>query len=62
MRERVWTAAEIEYLSLNYPSGGGREVATTLKRSADAITSMARRMGLRSPGRQPKHHPPKPRR
>jgi hypothetical protein len=51
MVRRRWRAAEIGLLGERYAEGGLNELALDLDRSPDAITSQARRVGLRSPHR-----------
>src|SRR4051812_32242856 len=48
MPRRRWRGREIEQLGQRYPEEGLSRLATELGRSPDAITSQARRMGLRS--------------
>lgn len=49
VRERVWSPAEIEFVSRHYGDRGGRWVSRALGRSVDSVTSFARRLGLRAP-------------
>ncbi len=49
VRERVWSPAEVEFVSRHYGVRGGRWVARALARSVDSVTSVARRLGLRAP-------------
>lgn len=51
MPERVWTWVEVDVLIRRFPVGGAREVAPALGRTADGVTSMARRLGVPSPRR-----------
>jgi hypothetical protein len=53
MPRRRWRAAEIGHLGEHYAEDGLNQMAIDLDRSPDAITSQARRVGLRSPHR---HH------
>ena len=48
MSRRQWTAHEIGLLSVRYPEKGLTGLAGMLDRSEDSITSMAKRLGLRS--------------
>ena len=49
MVRRRWRAAEIGHLGERYAEDGLNQLALDLDRSPDAITSQARRLGLRSP-------------
>jgi hypothetical protein len=51
MPRRRWRAAEIGHLGERYAEDGLNRLALDLDRSPDAITSQARRVGLRSPYR-----------
>ena len=51
MPRRRWRAAEIGHLGERYAEDGLNQLALDLDRSPDAITSQARRLGLRSPHR-----------
>jgi hypothetical protein len=49
MKRKLWTAQEIRTLIERYPTEGPRPIAEDLKRSKDAVSSFARRIGLRTP-------------
>lgn len=51
MVRRRWRAVEIGHLGERYVEDGLNQVAVDLDRSPDAISSQARRLGLRSPHR-----------
>lgn len=51
MVRRRWRASEIGHLGERYTEDGLNQVAVDLDRSLDAISSQARRLGLRSPHR-----------
>jgi hypothetical protein len=51
MSRRRWRAAEIDQLGRHYAEDGLNLLTASLGRSPDAITSQARRLGLRSPQR-----------
>ena len=48
MSRRQWAAHEIRLLAARYPEKGLAGLASILNRSDDSITSMAKRLGLRS--------------
>jgi hypothetical protein len=48
MKRRKWTAAEIVVLAQRYPEKGLNGLDILLGRSASSISSLARRLGVRS--------------
>jgi hypothetical protein len=50
----MWLPTEIELLSRHYPDKGFRWIAERLSRTADSVTSQARRLGLRARSRRPR--------
>lgn len=48
MPGQKWTATELRLLTAEYPTKGLAPVVKALGRSDDAVTGMARRLGLRS--------------